>query len=140
MRPDTEFPPLKPFWEAAQREELRLPRCRACERFNWYPEPECIHCGGADFEWVRLSGKGSLFSWAVVRRALHPEFAAFQPYVSGIVTIAEDERVRMVTRLLVDADQPLEIGQPVRAQFVDLGHPVAEAGVIGVLWSLETDA
>ena len=138
MRPDTEFAPLKPFWEAAAREELRLPRCASCGRFNWYPEDACIHCGGARFDWVALSGRGSLFSWAVVRRALHPEFVAFQPYVTGIVSLAEDERVRMVSRLLVDPDHPLEMGQPMRARFVDLSYPVAQSGVIGVLWTLES--
>jgi uncharacterized protein len=139
LTPDVHWPALQGFWEGARNHEVRLPRCRACERFNWYPIPSCRFCGQSEFEWVTLSGTGTLFAWAVVRRALHPAFAELVPYVSAIVTLAEDETVRMVGRLLVDADHPLKVGARVRASFVDLGHPVAETGVTGVLWSLEQE-
>jgi uncharacterized OB-fold protein len=134
LAPDTEWPPLKPFWQAAKSGELRLPQCEKCGTFNWYPSSECRACGRDSFTWVSLSGKGSLFAWVVVRRALHPDFANFEPYVVGIVTLAEDESVRMVSRLLVDADAPLAFGMPMNATFVDLGHPISRTGITGVLW------
>lgn len=135
--PDTAGPLLKPYWEAARNGEFRLPRCARCEAFNWYPKDVCKSCGGAQFNWVRLSGRGRLFSWAVVRRALHPPLAVFEPYVSALVELEEDAAVRVVTRLLDAEDAALEIGQPVRVRFEDFGYPVAETGVVGVFWSVD---
>jgi uncharacterized protein len=137
--PDTEWPPLKPFWQAAGNGELQLPQCGKCGTFNWYPSLECRECGRDSFNWVRLSGKGSLFAWVVVRRALHPDFADFEPYVVGIVTLAEDESVRMVSRLLVNADATLVFGMPMKAAFVDLGHPNSRTGITGVLWESDEE-
>jgi uncharacterized OB-fold protein len=134
--PDTDYPPLKPYFEAARAHEFRLPRCSACDTFNWYPHDACAACGGTDFTWTKMSGRGRLFSWAVVRRALHPPLAVFEPYVSAVIEIEEDPKVRIVTRLLDADSESLEIGQPVRVRFEDFGYPVAATGVTGVFWSV----
>jgi uncharacterized OB-fold protein len=131
--PDTCLPALKLYWEAARRQEFRLPRCLACKRFNWYPEPSCRGCGGGTFAWETLSGRGTLFSWAVVHRALDARLAPLQPYTVGIVQIAEDPAVRVVMRIVDTDPSTLGIGMPVRVRFEDLGYPVIQTGVIAPL-------
>jgi uncharacterized OB-fold protein len=82
-------------------------------------------CGacGSELAWEAVSGRGTVFSFAVVRRPLVREFAPLVPFATGIVTLAEDARLRLVTRF-VDCDpDALRIDLPVRAVFRPLGHP-----------------
>ena len=101
--PDLEFEPTRGFWEAAQRESLEIPRCRACSAWSWYPPEACRACGADALDWVAVSGRGTLFSWCHVTRALFKAYAEKAPYVTGLVALEEDARVRLVT-LLVDCD------------------------------------
>jgi hypothetical protein len=117
---------LAPFWEAAAKGELRLPRRTDGGGFDWYPS-------GADVEWVKLPGTGTLFTWSAVKRPLHPGYAGIAPYVAALVELDGAPGVRLVTRLL-DAPDGLAIGMPVAARFVDIGTPGPETGVMGPLF------
>jgi len=65
--PDTDWEPTREFWQAAARHELVIPRCKSCGAWNWYPPERCRACDGAELPWTPVSGRGTLFSWAVVR-------------------------------------------------------------------------
>ena len=67
--PDPAFGPTRPFFEAAALGELRIPRCEACHRFAWYPPERCPACAGS-LAWEATSGRGTVYSFAVVRRPL----------------------------------------------------------------------
>lgn len=115
--PDPTWEPTRGFWEAAQRAELSIPRCDECARFTWYPAPRCSHCDAESLRWTRVSGRATLFSWAIVTRALFGAFAEKVPYATGLVALDEDPAVRLVT-MLVDCDpQALRIDQPVVVTF-----------------------
>lgn len=118
--PDLGFEPTRPFWEAAARGELAIPRCRACRAFVWYPRERCPACRATDLAWEPLSGRGTLFSYTVVRHAFVKPFAAFVPYATGLVALAEDPSLRLAT-LLVDCDPAsLRLDGPVRVVFREL--------------------
>jgi uncharacterized OB-fold protein len=124
--PDLGFEPLRPFWAGAADGELRIPRCTRCSTWVWYPREGCPRCAGA-LAWTRTSGRGTLYSYAVVRRALWAPYAPFVPYATGLVALAEDPSVRIVSRF-VDCDvDALAIDLPMRAVFRPLSHP-REAG------------
>jgi uncharacterized OB-fold protein len=128
--PDPEWEPLRDFWAGAAHGELRIPRCRACAAWCWYPRERCRACGAAELAWTVTSGRGTLFSFAVVRRALHAPFAPLVPYATGLVALAEDPAVRLVTRL-VDCDpEELRIDLPLHAVFRPLAFPGAERAPI----------
>ena len=61
----------------------------------WYPDGACRFCGASAYAWSRVSGRGTLFSWSVVRRAFIPQLADRVPYVTGLVAFDEDPAVRM---------------------------------------------
>lgn len=132
--PDPAFEPIAPLWRAAAEGRFSLPRC-ACGTFDWYPAGRCRACGGGDIGWVTLSGRATLFSWAVVHRALHPPLAPLGSYVSAIVTIAEDPAVRFVTRLVEARPGRLRADMPLAVRFADLGHPAVVTGVIAPLFT-----
>jgi uncharacterized OB-fold protein len=133
--PDLTHGPTAPLWQAAARQEFALPRCQSCGRFDWYPRGECRQCHGRDIAWTPLSGRATLFSWAVVKRALHKPLAPIAPYVSAIVLIDEDRLTRFVTRLIDCDPASLHIGMPVEVRFADIGYPALETGIIAPLFA-----
>ena len=118
--PDLDFEPTRGFWEAAARSELAIPRCSACARLVWYPQPSCPECGGEDMPWEPLSGRGSVFSWSHVTRALHKPLRDLAPYLTGLVALEEDPRVRVVTRFVDCEPDALAIDMPVEVVFREI--------------------
>ena len=121
--PDLDWEPTREFWAAAQRGELSIPRCASCDTYQWYPPESCRCCGSQDLAWTPVSGRGTLYSWAVVRRGLAKPFAAKVPYVTGLVALDEDPAVRIVTNLVDCAPEDLRMGMPVRVVFRPLSFP-----------------
>jgi uncharacterized OB-fold protein len=109
-------PTSRPFWEAAKRHELMLQRCAACGKFIYYPRDRCPHCFGDKLEWQRVSGKGKIYSYTVVRRASARSFAD-GPYVLAIVELAEGPR--MTTNIAAPPEQ-VRVDMPVVVHFDDV--------------------
>lgn len=126
--PDLDFEATRPFWEAAARSQLVVPRCQSCRAWVWYPRERCVGCRSADVAWVPVSGRGALFSYTVVRHAFAKPFAPHLPYATGLVALEEDASVRLAT-LLVDCEpESLRIDQPMTVVFREL--PYAGGGVL----------
>jgi uncharacterized protein len=97
----------KPFYDAASEGRFLGRKCRECRELHWYPRPYCPFCGG-DTEWTSLSGKATIYSYSVSRRADPPYAIAY---------VALDEGPVMLTNI-VDCDfDAIEIGQRVRLRF-----------------------
>lgn len=128
--PDTSWEPAAGFWEGAAAGELRIPRCGRCGAWCWYPRPRCPACSAEDLAWTPVSGRGTLFAWAVVRHAFLPQFADKVPYVSGLVCLEEDEAVRVVTEVLDAGPDRLRVGLPMRVVFRPMSFPGVEGEVI----------
>jgi len=111
------------YFAGAARGELVLPRCDSCNRFVWYPEEECPHCGARDFTWTRVSGRGRVFTWTVVRRAFLPAFEEMVPFVTALVSLEEDPAVRIVSYIVDCEPDALAADLPVEAVFRPLRFP-----------------
>jgi uncharacterized OB-fold protein len=115
-------PPTNPetqaFWDAARQGKLLVKRCTACGEAHWYPRALCPFCASDRTEWTEASGRGTIYSYSVFRRAPIP-------YAIAYVTLAEGPT--MMTNI-VDADlDAIRIGQAVRVTFKpteDAGPPV----------------
>jgi len=127
--PDPAWEPTRGFFAAAARGELAIPRCADCRARVWYPRPACPACGSGDLAWEPVSGRGTLFSFAVVRRPLWRPFADRVPYATGLVALAEDPAVRLVTLLVDCAPEELRVEMAVHAVFRPLRFPGAETEV-----------
>ena len=79
----------RPFWEACARGELSLQRCAMCGRFRYPISPVCPRCGGAEFEWMPVSGRGRVFSYTVFHQVYHRGFQAAVPYNVALVQLEE---------------------------------------------------
>jgi uncharacterized OB-fold protein len=80
------------FWAATARGELLLPRCDNCSTFIWYPRRFCPVCSGQDVSWVKASGRGSIYSFTIVRRGPGP-YAEASPFVLAYVELEEGPRI-----------------------------------------------
>ena len=123
--PDVDWEPLRPFWKAAARSELAIPRCATCGRWNWYPPQRCRFCDGVELPWSAVSGRGTLFSWALVQRAWVKPFDRIAPYVTGLVALEEDPAVRVVSFVVAADPSELRVDMPLSAHFGPL--PLADA-------------
>ena len=111
-------PDSRPFWDAAQRHELQLQYCRACARFIYYPRHLCPQCLGADLEWRTVCGKGTVYSFTIVRRPPNKAFVDDLPYVLAIVELAEGPR--LTTNIVGCAPAAVRCGMPVEVSFDDV--------------------
>ena len=114
--PDVDDPLTAEFFAGAARGELVIPRCGSCGTYVWYPRETCPLDGGA-LTWTHVSGRGTLFSWAVVQRAFLPAFADMVPFVTALVALEEDPAVRIVTYIVDALPEQLRADQPVEVDF-----------------------
>jgi uncharacterized OB-fold protein len=129
--PDVEWAPAAPFWAGAATGQLVIPRCDACGRYCWYPREACPRCQGS-LSWVSVSGQGHLFSWVVVTHAFLPQFQV--PYVTGLVALAEDERVRLATKIVDCRPEDLDFGLPMAVVFRRLTFGGVDGAVMAPLF------
>jgi uncharacterized OB-fold protein len=113
-------PDTRPFWDGTAAGELRVQRCRGCDRHFFYPRPACPHCGSGDVAWVTASGRATLHSYVINHRPA-PGFEDEAPYVIAIVEL--EEGVRMMSNLAgVPADpEHLPLDLPLRVVFEPRG-------------------
>jgi len=103
------------FYGFCKQGELRFQRCGSCDAWRHVPREMCAECGSWEWSWQRSSGRGRVFSWTVVARALHPAFQPDTPYAAVIVEL--DEGVRLLTHVRDLAPESLTIDLPVEVDF-----------------------
>jgi hypothetical protein len=108
-------PEMAPFFDAARRHELVVQRCTGCGALRFPARAVCSRCLSRDADWARVSGRGTVFSVAVMHQANHPGFAADLPY--AVVLVELDEGVRMLSNIVDCPLEAIRIGLPVEVVF-----------------------
>lgn len=106
-----------PFWEGCSRSELLLQKCSACGTFRHPPSAVCPTCLSAQHAWLPASGRGTVYTFAVVRQALAKAWEDKVPYTVAVVELAEGPRV--LTELVDVAPNDVAIGMPVEVSFTE---------------------
>jgi uncharacterized OB-fold protein len=110
------------YWDAAADRRLVLQRCRSCQKLQYPPEVCCVHCPADVLDHVEVSGRGTIYSYAVVERPFHVGFIEALPYIVVLVELAEEPGLRMVANLVgVAPGTPLACGMPVEVTYEDRG-------------------
>jgi uncharacterized OB-fold protein len=110
-----------PFWRGAAEGELRIQQCDQCGHYQHYPRKICTQCG-AEPGWTTTSGRGTVYTFTVIRQFGMPPFREELPYVVAMIEL--EEGVRMLANITdVDPDD-VHIGMAVEAYAV-----LAEEGV-----------
>lgn len=108
----------KPFWDAAKRHELMMPRCQKCDRFFFYPREECPRCFSRDPQWANVSGRGRLHSYTIVHQPANPAFQEDAPHVYAVIQL--DEGPRMISNMVECEFDDLQVDMPVVAVYDDI--------------------
>jgi len=111
-------PEMRPFWDAARRHQLVVQRCGGCGTHRFPARDICSRCLSREAEWVPVSGRGSVFSWAVMHQVYHPGFAADVPY--AVVVVELEEGARLVSNVGGCPFGDLAPGMPVEVTFDDV--------------------
>ena len=115
----------QPFWDATARHELVAARCADCGNFRMPPTPFCPCCQSQGITWTRLSGRGEVYSYTIVERAILPGMEAHLPYVPAVVTLDGAGGTRLISNV-VDVDvAAIAVGMPLQVVWDD----VPDAGV-----------
>jgi uncharacterized OB-fold protein len=96
-----EFPRLvrlhgdQPFWDSVKARRMALQRCSACAKFRYPVAPVCPACFAEESEWVAVSGRAELLSWAVFHRKYLPSY----PPPHNVIVARLEEGPSMVSNL-----------------------------------------
>src|SRR3954471_6377766 len=88
-------PENAPYFEAAARGKLMLKQCEACNAFHFYPRALCPFCFSDRTQWREATGRGTVYSYSVMRRG--------GPVPYAIAYVKLEEGVTVLTNL-VDCD------------------------------------
>jgi uncharacterized OB-fold protein len=112
--PDTEG-----FWAATADGKLALAHCAECSRFTHPPLERCPRCA-SPMSFEAVSGRGTLFSYIVVHRAIAPGYQDKPGHVIGLVELDDQPGLRLSTQLAGVTADTARIGMPLRADIVAL--------------------
>jgi uncharacterized OB-fold protein len=110
-------PDSQPFWDACQRHSLEMQKCSSCGQFWFPPGNRCSHCLSPEYSWKPLTGRGSVVTFTVMRRAYQSGFANELPYTVAVVELAEGPR--MISNVIDCDPDAVTVGMPVEVVFRD---------------------
>ena len=110
-------PEIKPFFDAASEGKLALKQCAACGQVHHYPRAIRPFCASERTEWISALGRGTIYSFSVMRRVPIPYAIAYVTLEAGVT---------MLTNIVDCSLDAIRIGQRVKVVFkpTDGGPPV----------------
>lgn len=112
-----------PYWSGARNGKLMIQHCDDCGKYQLYGRSRCVQCGGPA-TWVEASGRGTVYSFTVIRQNYSRPFRDMLPYVVALVDLHEGPRL-MTNVVNCDPDD-VAVGMAVRATFEQVSE---EAGI-----------
>ncbi|WP_052404836.1 Zn-ribbon domain-containing OB-fold protein [Bacillus rubiinfantis] len=98
------------YWKLLQEtRQLHVQKCKNCGTYSHPPRPVCHQCRHYQLEWVPTSGKGTVYSFVIYYRSVHPGFEV--PY--GVVLVELVEGVRIISNMVDCKPEEIYIGMPV---------------------------
>lgn len=110
----------RPFWDGTRAEQLRMQECARCGHIRYPISHVCPECLEERHEWVRLSGRGEVWSSIVFHQVYDKAFAGDVPYNVALVQL--DEGPRMFSNVVGVPPGEVAVGDRVRVVF----DPVTE--------------
>jgi len=115
-------PETQHFWDGCKAGELRLQRCRRCEKSYFPPRPFCPHCASREVEIYPASGQAILYSYVINHRP-RPDIGT-EPHAIAVVTLAEGPR--MMTNIIDCPQTPeaLVLDMPLTVAFEKMDEEI----------------
>lgn len=113
--PQVRSPHSAAYWEGLRNGKIVLQKCGDCGEWTHPPGPQCTSCLSANRTYVALSGRGTIYTYTVTHRAMHPEFKKDAPYI--IVYVQLEEGLKLASWLTGIDPREVKIGMKVQAWF-----------------------
>jgi uncharacterized OB-fold protein len=110
----------EPFWQAAANHRLVIPSCSTCGTHRLPPSPFCWRCRGQGVEWISHDGRGTIYTFTVVRHAVIPSVTGVLPLIIAVVELPNTDGCRLVGNLVDVVPEAVRIGQTVTLQWYDV--------------------
>jgi len=107
-----------PFWEGCKRHELLIQHCKNCGANIFYPKLYCSICLSPNMEWIRVSGRGRIYTFTVVYGYAPTAFTQDIPYVISVVKL--DEGVQLMSNIVECEPSQLRCDMRVEVVFDDV--------------------
>jgi uncharacterized OB-fold protein len=111
--------PDAPFWTSGRDGALLVARCEACDRWVHPATERCEVCE-CPLTWAPVSGRGTVLTFTVNHQPFNPEVPV--PYVIAIVTLDEQDDLRVPTNIVDCEPDAVVIGMPVTVRFEQHGE------------------
>jgi uncharacterized OB-fold protein len=118
-------PTTEPFWAAAKERRLVAPRCARCGHFRLPPTAYCPECQSKEVDWVTLSGRAEVYSFAVVHG--YPGLPDLT-LVPVVVDLPDAPGARLVSNVVDIDPAEVTIGMALTVDF----HPIADGWLLPV--------
>jgi uncharacterized OB-fold protein len=116
-RPDrTLGHPHDEFWAWCGKGELRLQRCTACGEISWPAAANCDFCGGQEFSWERMSGRGRIVSWCSFERDY---YQGMLPLPWPVILVELEEGPLFISNPLEIGEAEIRFNMEVMLAFID---------------------
>jgi uncharacterized OB-fold protein len=112
------------FWDAAREKRLEILRCDNCGYYVHWPRPVCKRCHSFSLTPTEVSGRGTIYSWAVCTQAFHPWFESRLPFILAVVELEEQSNLKLVTNLVDCHEDEVAIGMPMEVTFEELSPDI----------------
>ena len=112
-------PDSQAYWDGARNGRLMIRKCKACGVLHFLPRYLCPSCWSTDLEWIQSSGRGTVHSFTIIRRAPLPAFTDRVPYVVALIEL--EEGPRMMANILGEDALETAIGDAVEVCFEERG-------------------
>lgn len=113
----------EPFWEATKRHELLIQKCSHCGAYRFSPREACPNCISTDYEWSKVSGEGTVYSYTVMHGGLPAAWRDHAPYVIALVDLKEGARV--MSHIVGCSPDDVKVGMPVKLTWEDVSEVVS---------------
>jgi uncharacterized protein len=104
------------YWTSGADGVLRFLRCGECRHYVHPPAPRCPYCLADALTPEAVSGRGVVHSFTVNMQQWFPDA---EPYIIGLVTIAEQDDVRLTTNIIDTEADDMAVGTEVTVDFVE---------------------
>ena len=118
-RPD---PESAAYWAATVDNVLLVQKCTSCYHHQLYARAHCLVCR-SPVAWVEASGRGTVYSYTVIRQNFSRAFRELLPYVVALVDL--EEGPRLMTNIVGSQPEDVRIGDAVRVRFEEVSEEAA---------------
>jgi hypothetical protein len=104
-----------PFWAAGLDGVLRLQRCNSCDHIRFPLDWICARCLSSEFEWARLSGRGTVQTFIRFHHAYDPSWEDRVPYVVALIEL--EEGPVMISNVVGEGALDVRVDDPVEVVY-----------------------